>query len=141
MAAYRNGIASLVAHGRDLVEKKIAEDRRRLSTASASWVFRHPERLLEDRSQRLDRAVQGLHDGIVNAQKEKGQRLSLAAARLQALSPLAVLVRGYSITQKRDRSVVKSVDDVAVGEPVMTRVADGALISVVQKVVRSKANE
>ncbi len=80
--------------------------------------------------------MQKLVKGIEEQQKEKSRQLSLAAAKLQALSPLSVLVRGYSITQKRDRSVVKSVNDVAPGEPIMTRLADGALISVVQQVRR-----
>ncbi len=135
---YRNGIAAMAAHGRDLVEKKISEERRRLSSLMGSWVFRQPERLLADPMQRLDRAQQGLQQAMDDTRREKGQRFSLAAARLQALSPLSVLVRGYGITQKRDRSVVKSVDDVAVGELIMTRISDGALISMVQKVVRSK---
>ncbi len=136
--SYRNGIAAMAAHGRDLVEKKISEERRRLSSLMGSWVFRQPERLLADPMQRLDRAQQGLQQAMDETRREKGQRFSLAAARLQALSPLSVLVRGYGITQKRDRSVVKSVEDVAVGELIMTRISDGALISMVQKVVRRK---
>ncbi len=134
--SYRNGIAAMIAHGRDVLEKRISEERRRLSAVEGSWVFRHPERLFADEAQRLDQAMQKLAKGIEEQQKEKSRQLSLAAAKLQALSPLSVLVRGYSITQKRDRSVVKSVNDVAPGEPIMTRLADGALISVVQQVRR-----
>ncbi len=134
--SYRNGIAAMIAHGRDVLEKRISEERRRLSAVEGSWVFRHPERLFADEAQRLDQAMQKLVKGIEEQQKEKSRQLSLAAAKLQALSPLSVLVRGYSITQKRDRSVVKSVNDVAPGEPIMTRLSDGALISVVQQVRR-----
>ncbi len=134
--SYRNGIAAMIAHGRDVLEKRISEERRRLSAVEGSWVFRHPERLFADEAQRLDQAMQKLVKGIEEQQKEKSRQLSLAAAKLQALSPLSVLVRGYSITQKRDLSVVKSVNDVAPGEPIMTRLADGALISVVQQVRR-----
>ncbi len=134
--SYRNGIAAMIAHGRDVLEKRISEERRRLSAVEGSWVFRHPERLFADEAQRLDQAMQRLVKGIEEQQKEKSRQLSLAAAKLQALSPLSVLVRGYSITQKRDRSVVKSVNDVVQGEPIMTRLSDGALISVVQQVRR-----
>lgn len=134
--SYRNGIAAMIAHGRDVLEKRISEEQRRLSAVEGSWVFRHPERLFADEAQRLDQAIQKLVKGIEEQQKEKSRQLSLAAAKLQALSPLSVLVRGYSITQKRDRSVVKSVNDVAPGEPIMTRLSDGALISVVQQVRR-----
>lgn len=137
--AYRNGIEALVAHGRDVLEKRISEERRRLSSIEGSWVFRHPERLLADRAQRLDQATQKLAQGIEAQQKEKSQQFSLLAAKLDALSPLAVLVRGYSITQKQDSSVVKSVDAVVKGEPITTRLSDGTVVSVVQQVIRRQS--
>jgi exodeoxyribonuclease VII large subunit len=44
-------------------------------------------------------------------------RLSAAAERLHALSPLAVLERGYAIARRADGTVVRSAQDVVVGEP------------------------
>lgn len=137
--AYKNGIAALVAHGRDVLEKRFAEERRKLSAIDGSWVFRHPERLFEEQAQRLDRAMQGLQKGIESAQREKVQHFSLVAAKLDALSPLSILGRGYSITQTRDLRVVKSVDAVVIGDPIMTHLQDGDLVSVVQE-VRRKSN-
>ncbi len=54
-------------------------------------------------------------------------RLGQAGARLDALSPLASLGRGYSICLKPDGSVVSRIGQVAAGEGVRLRVSDGAI--------------
>lgn len=53
--------------------------------------------------------------------------LSIAAARLNDLSPLTILSRGYAIARKDDRTIVRSVDDVATGESLHVRVHDGEI--------------
>lgn len=66
--------------------------------------------------------------------REKVDGLS---ARLQSLSPLAVLDRGYSITKSASGAVVKSIDDVKAGDAVVTVVARGSFESTVSKVTPS----
>lgn len=59
---------------------------------------------------------------------EPAKQLALAAARLDALSPLKTLSRGYSIAYASDgASIVKSVEGVAAGDKVEVRVEDGRL--------------
>ena len=53
--------------------------------------------------------------------------LGLAASRLNDLSPLAVIARGYAITRTEDGAVVKSVDQVSAGSKVAVQVSDGVL--------------
>ena len=72
-------------------------------------------------AQRLDAAV------AVRLADAKSA-LAESAARLDALSPLAVLGRGYAIARRaRDGVVIRSPRDAAVGERLDLRVADGAL--------------
>ncbi|RUL81581.1 exodeoxyribonuclease VII large subunit, partial [Tautonia sociabilis] len=60
-------------------------------------------------------------------------RLAALAAQLDALSPLAVLSRGYSLTQRlEDSRVVRSPDDVAPGTLLRTRLASGSILSRVE---------
>lgn len=54
-------------------------------------------------------------------------RLAVAVASLDALSPLAVLRRGYALAQARDGRLVRSSRAVAVGEELRLRLAEGAL--------------
>lgn len=53
--------------------------------------------------------------------------LGLAASRLNDLSPLAVIARGYAITRTEDGAVVKNVDQVSAGSKVAVQVSDGVL--------------
>jgi exodeoxyribonuclease VII large subunit len=54
-------------------------------------------------------------------------RLAGAAGRLDALSPLAVLGRGYAIARRADGSVVKAAASVAPGEPLELLLHEGSL--------------
>ncbi len=65
--------------------------------------------------------------------KERRQALKGLARALEAVSPLATLARGYSITSRvRDGILLREASEVNIGEEIETRLADGALISVVQ---------
>ncbi|RIK97770.1 MAG: exodeoxyribonuclease VII large subunit, partial [Proteobacteria bacterium] len=53
-------------------------------------------------------------------------RTAIAAGRLDSLSPLAVLARGYAIARRADDGrIVRSAADVAVGDALDVRVAEG----------------
>lgn len=58
-------------------------------------------------------------------------QLAEAAARLEALSPLSVLTRGYALVQSRDGAVVRAADALAPGETVEVRVAKGRFTATV----------
>ena len=49
------------------------------------------------------------------------------ASKLDALSPLKVLTRGYALTQKGDGTVVRSVNQVKMGDNIQIRVSDGSI--------------
>jgi exodeoxyribonuclease VII large subunit len=59
-------------------------------------------------------------------------------ARLHALSPLAVLERGYALVQSADGVLIRSVAQVAAGDRVSTRLSDGAFIGRVEEMPQSK---
>ena len=57
----------------------------------------------------------------------ENRRFAAAAAALDALSPLKVLGRGYAVAQNGEGTVLKSAADVAAGEPIRVRLAQGSL--------------
>lgn len=59
-------------------------------------------------------------------------RVSSAAAQLHAISPTRVLDRGYSVTLRADGRAVRTPSDVAPGDPLTTRLAEGTIRSTVQ---------
>jgi exodeoxyribonuclease VII large subunit len=62
------------------------------------------------------------------------KQLGLAAASLDALSPLAVLQRGYAIAQDEAGRLLRDAQSVSVGDPVRVRLAKGRLAARVEKV-------
>lgn len=84
-----------------------------------------PRNLLDDRSaevaQLRDRARRSVRHRLDRADDE----ILHHAARATALSPLATLRRGYAVVQRADGHVLASVDEVAPGDALSVRVADG----------------
>lgn len=79
---------------------------------------------IDERSTRLNRAAQLLLG-------RGNEKLSAATHQLQALSPLNVLTRGYSLTQRTDGTVLRSSSGVVPGDVIETRLAEGSILSCV----------
>jgi exodeoxyribonuclease VII large subunit len=79
-------------------------------------------RLLADREGR----------GVRKSLDDRRNQLARLAASLEALSPLGVLARGYSLTLKLDGRPVRSADDVQPGDWIETRLASGRIFSRVE---------
>ncbi|MCS6975875.1 MAG: exodeoxyribonuclease VII large subunit [Gemmatales bacterium] len=96
-------------------------------------VFRSPFDMIHDRAQRLDELSDRLERAVIQMVKQSEQRLLALAARLEGLSPLKVLSRGYSITQREgDPKLLRSASEVRVGDRLVTRLAEGQVVSRVE---------
>jgi exodeoxyribonuclease VII large subunit len=76
---------------------------------------------------RFDSAYAGCNTAIDKEIDEAKNRLGLAAASLDALSPLAVLQRGYAIAQKADGSLLRDAKLVSVGDKIRVLLANGRI--------------
>lgn len=113
----------LASAARRIVERK----RIRLRGLAERPVLERPQgRLLQDR-QRLDDLIRRL--GYVGGQMLGGHRRELRglAGRLDALSPLAVLSRGYAIARAESGRVIKEAAQVTVGDSVQVMLHKGQL--------------
>lgn len=93
----------------------------------------HPVRILEQSAQRLDEVSSRLDRAVQGKIEQKTQEFSALTGRLQALSPLAVLSRGYSITQSQGRTITVSAQ-VRPGDTIVTTVKDGSFTSIVGEI-------
>ena len=66
--------------------------------------------------------------------KARHQRIERTMARLDALSPLAVLTRGYSLTQKASGEIVRKAHQTEAGERITVRLAEGKLEAEVKEI-------
>lgn len=90
----------------------------------SSVVFREPLRKVNDNYLSLDNLLKRLEAGIkIKYEKEKNKYIELVA-KLDALSPLKTLSRGYSITEKEGK-IIKSKDELIKGDKIDLRFIDG----------------
>jgi exodeoxyribonuclease VII large subunit len=113
-----------------LVVPDLAELRERLARARES-LHRGAYRTAERHGQRLAATHERLRRAPLLALERKRARLDNAHARLGALSPVGTLERGYAIVRKGE-SVVRSPQQVAAGDPVSVRVAEGTFGATVE---------
>ncbi len=131
---YRRRVEYLLKRSQSLMRTRLAQYEHRLDVAGSSWALRDAERLFAAQMQRTDAAVQRLREAMAGLQQQRQHALALAAARLDSLSPLAVLARGYTVTQKDDYTLLQSTQQVHWGDELITTLADGTVRSVVQQV-------
>jgi exodeoxyribonuclease VII large subunit len=129
------GLRAAEQQMRALLKQRVQRGRLRLDELARRRCFREPlerlrdrERLLDERGERLLRAVR---QRVVLARKS----LEARAGRLETLSPLNVLARGYSLTRTEStRTVVRSPEQVKPGDRLLTTVEHGQIVSRVEAV-------
>ncbi len=115
---------------------KAAAARAVVDRLAAARSFRRPMERVQLLSRTLDelaaRANRSMQVRLQHARAMVDQR----AARIESLSPLAVLGRGYSLTHRlSDGRLLRRAAEVNVGDQVRTRLADGEITSRVEKAV------
>lgn len=104
--------------------KKVELMRLRYEKCMASSAFREPLRKINDNYLKIDTYIKHL-EGLIKTKQEKVKTKYIKqVAKLDALSPLKTLYRGYSITEK-DGKIIKSKEELGTGDCVEIRFADG----------------
>jgi exodeoxyribonuclease VII large subunit len=123
------------------MEEHVADLLRRRQSAVAelaATVSRHdPRQRLGQAREHLIACRTRLDRALERTLQISTTRISSASARLQALSPLAVLDRGYALVQGADGILIRSTAQVAAGDRVTTRLSDGSFTSQIDAVEKS----
>ena len=112
------------------VKSRLYYERERVERLGGFFLKRPPQALLAERRQRLDMAAEALDRGMRRALLEKQHAFQVAAEKLEMLNPLHVIRRGYSVVEK-DGAAVRSVKELAAGDGILVRLADGSFDAVV----------
>jgi len=131
VAAREDQICSDLEHlGRQLVRLtrfQIVNLRARVQEQALSHAFDEVKSRLTTARSRLDSASSACGGAMETKLQEGRERLGLAAASLDALSPLGVLQRGYAIAQDASGRLLRDAASVALGDAVSVRLAKGKL--------------
>ena len=115
------------------LQKQLRAAQQHLNALSGSAALQSPAGYLEQRGQQ----VEFLKNRLIAAQNQNitrnRQKYIAAAAKLDAMSPLKVLTRGYSMAQSEDGAVIRSVSQVELGERIHITLGDGTLSATVMQ--------
>lgn len=115
------------------LQNRAGKARLQLDGLASRRVFARPFQRVHDELTRLDELDVRLRRAIRQRAVASKQQLDLAAATLDALSPLKVLGRGYSITRRVETGeLVTASDQLAIGDRITTILAAGQLTSRVE---------
>lgn len=104
--------------------KKVEIMKLRYEKCMANRVFKEPLRNINDNYLRIDTYVKRLENIIKNKQKEEKTKYIELISKLDTLSPLKTLTRGYSLVEKNEK-IIKSEKEVNNGDKIDIRFIDG----------------
>ena len=114
------------------MERRLKLSRQQLDALSSRRVLQSPMHYIEDRRLMLDRVQDRLILAAQHHLERKRRNFSALAAALDAMSPLKVLARGYSVV-KQQGHVVKSMEQLAVGQQVQLCLSDGSALARIEE--------
>ena len=106
------------------LKKKVELMRMRYEKCMASRAFKEPLQRVNEQYIRVDMLVKSLQNSVVNKYKDRKNELLTLIAKLDSLSPLKTLTRGYCIVQSEGKAI-KSVKDIKMDEEIELRFVDG----------------
>lgn len=124
MGEYIAILNSLLGRIKSIAAQKLEFGESILKALSESSVLKSPDKYFDIKFTELGYLAEKLDDKYSDIITSNGSRFSSLVAKLDALSPLSVLSRGYSITNKGD-DVVSSVKDISSGDDLVLTFNDG----------------
>ena len=120
----RQRLKGLTLRLRQAMEVQLDRDRKELRRLEQSRVLRNPVAVVDDQRMRLDGVQRRLAMALERTLRRGRVELAGLAGRVDAMSPLKVLSRGYAIAKAEGRAVT-TVEQVQPGQAMDVLVADG----------------
>ena len=123
-------LSTLQGSGTRLIQaqlKQLEREEVRLENLAHKRVLTDPSAFLQDRKMYLDFVQQKLAGAARMTLEGDERRFAQLAAKLDAMSPLKVLGRGYAMAQLEDGTVLRSAQQAEIGDRVLVRLGEGVL--------------
>ena len=112
---------------KNAVDRIIRQNRAVLDRFASSRALTSPENYIQDRRMLLDYQQRRLVNGLSGVLSHSQRKMAGLAASLDALSPLKVLGRGYSIARKDDGTILSSIEQLEPNSRFLLRLTDGEI--------------
>ena len=114
-------------------QKRVRALSERYEKLARSRVLCDPMAFIDDKRLLLDYTQKNLASLAQNQMAQREQRYAALAAKLDALSPLKVLGRGYAVAKSADGTILRAAEDAAVGETIEVLLGRGSLACTVNE--------
>lgn len=132
--ALRQNMDSMLSTITTVISRHLKGHKQHLSMLSASPALQSPFEYFKQREKSLKLLENRLISAENNVINNHNKQFLTNAAKLDALSPLKVLTRGYAMAQSEEGSVIRSVSQVATGDNIQVRISDGSVCATVIRV-------
>ncbi|MEU9034394.1 exodeoxyribonuclease VII large subunit [Streptomyces sp. NPDC048352] len=134
-------VRQLQGRGLRALRSLLDREERGLEHCLARPVFVHPQRMVETREAELEALLARSRRTLGHLLDRAESELEHTRARVVALSPAATLERGYAVLQRADGHVVRAPGEVAAGEVLRARVAEGEFAVAVARPGEARSGE
>jgi exodeoxyribonuclease VII large subunit len=134
----RQALDELQTRVENVLNTTIARKRTHLRAAEMALLRAHPQKRIAVQRAHLVALEQRLAKAAVAGLAPRKQALGRLTAKLEALSPLRVLDRGYSLVRTPDGQLVTSAQSVSVGQRLDVTLKQGTLVAVVEQAGETK---
>ena len=134
--ALQQGLDSMSAAMATALSRQLKAARQHLNVLAGSPALQSPVSYLNQKKKNLELLQNRLISSGNNAIQQRRQHYIGLTAKLDAMSPLKVLTRGYAMAQTADGEVLRSVGQVQTGDPITVCLSDGSI----QATVTGKEN-
>ena len=118
------------------------EKKRHISTNSAERLVRQtPMEILSETRLKLKNGIQQLSKAMKQQLSQKNNDVEQSMQLLDAVSPLRILNRGFSVLRNNNREIIKSIKSVNIGESLKGRVSDGEIYVNVTKTISENSQD
>jgi exodeoxyribonuclease VII large subunit len=134
----RQGLDDLVGRAGRAVAAALARRRKDLQVAEGRLLRAHPQRRIADQRTALGLLERRLSQGGGMLLAPRRRAFDMLASKLDALSPLKILERGYSLTRGPDGRVLASRQGLVPGDRVTVTLRDGDLRTCIEEILARK---
>lgn len=132
--ALRQQLDNMSAVMGNLLDRQLRTARKQLNILAQSPSLTSPDQYIQQRRKSLELLKSRIYSTQVRVVHSHKQRFIAATAKLDAMSPLKVLTRGYAMAMNEENSVISSVKQVKTGDVLHVSVSDGVLTSTVSEI-------
>ncbi|MCL2099792.1 MAG: exodeoxyribonuclease VII large subunit [Oscillospiraceae bacterium] len=120
-----------------LLISKINNNREKIKNYENRKILKTPETMIDDKRMRLLHYEKNISSQMKILLGEKKANFASYSSKLEALNPLSVLTRGYSVAYS-DGKIIKKLDDVKLGAAINIKLSDGVIAAEVTKKTETK---